>query len=101
VSNPNGVEGPCLCGRGECPECGAKTPKAMMRCPECGGTRLAISAGTMAEVDGTDMSAEATDIEWDNNSYAMCRSCGWDGIVAETYEAEEKEREYEDQREGL
>jgi hypothetical protein len=60
-----------------------------IRCPQCGNeSRLLIVARIMADVtdDGADI-ADGCDVNWDDDSLAICPECDRDGPLSEFREA--------------
>lgn len=59
-----------------------------LTCPECkkgDNLRLAFNGLCSLTIDGTE---DDGDHEWDNDSFAMCRNCDWQGTVRELGEEE-------------
>lgn len=55
---------------------------ANFKCPSCGWThRFHIEGKTLAVVE--DDGAVSTDIEWVKDSYCMCTSCSYEGVVSD------------------
>ena len=58
-----------------------------MRCPSCGSEEpFHILTAVMLTVhdSGTEMSKHSV-AEWEDDSYAMCDSCDWEGTAGDLY----------------
>jgi len=56
-----------------------------MACPKCGPDfefNIFATAEFVVRDDGTE---DYHDVQWDEDSYAGCRECGWHGVVRDLY----------------